>query len=145
MLIPISLSLIEYFRLTNENESFMLRKEAVTYVIVSRHCLIQHFCSVALFNWTINQRWTKGIHAQYGTQSKIFLWTFRDWGGQACESTHYRGPTDGICRVYWGKLPTMSPTIYSCLWWDNHTSSPNNVGTPHAFITQIISLNIPWK
>ena len=26
----------------------------------------------------------------------------------------------------------MRPTIYSCLWWDNPTSSPNNVGTSHA-------------
>ena len=46
--------------------------------------------------------------------------------------THYRGPMAGICRVYWGKLSTMRPTIYSCLWWDNPTSSPNNVGTSHA-------------
>ena len=52
-----------------------------------------------------------------------FLW---DW------PTHYRGPMAGICRVYWGTLPTMRPTIYSCLWWDNPTSSPNNVGTSHA-------------
>ena len=52
-----------------------------------------------------------------------FLW---DW------PTHDRGPMAGICRVYWGKLPTMRPTIYSSLWWDNPTSSPNNVGTSHA-------------
>ena len=52
-----------------------------------------------------------------------FLW---DW------PTHYRGLMSGICRVYWGKLPTMRPTIYSSLWWDNPTSSPNNVGTSHA-------------
>ena len=38
----------------------------------------------------------------------------------------------GICRVYWGKLPPMRPTIYSCFWWDNPTSSPNNEGTSHA-------------
>ena len=38
----------------------------------------------------------------------------------------------GICRVYCGKLPPMLPTIYSCLWWDNPTSCPNNVGTSNA-------------
>ena len=52
-----------------------------------------------------------------------FLW---DW------PTHYRGLKSVICRVYWGKLPTMRPTIYSSFWWDNPTSSPNNVGTSHA-------------
>ena len=26
----------------------------------------------------------------------------------------------------------MRPTIYSCLWWDNPTSSPNIVGNSHA-------------
>ena len=26
----------------------------------------------------------------------------------------------------------MRPTIYSCLWWDTPTSSPNIVGTSHA-------------
>ena len=34
----------------------------------------------------------------------------------------YRGPLDVICHVYWVKLPTIRPTIYSCLWWGNHTS-----------------------
>ena len=47
----------------------------------------------------------------------------------------------GICRVYWGKLPTMRPTIYSCLWWDNPTSSPNNVGTSHALPSSFPSLH----
>ena len=49
------------------------------------------------------------------------------------------GPMAGICRVYWGKLPTMRTTIYSCLWWDNPTSSPNNVGTSHA-----LPRSFPW-
>ena len=26
----------------------------------------------------------------------------------------------------------MRPTIYSCLWWENTTSSPNKAGTSHA-------------
>ena len=45
--------------------------------------------------------------------------------------TRYRGTMAGICRVYWGKLPTMPHTIYSCIWCYNPT--PNNVGNPHAF------------
>ena len=61
-----------------------------------------------------------------------FLW---DW------PTHYRGLMSGICRVYWGKLPTMLLTIYSCLWWDNPTSSPNNVGTSHALSRSFPSLH----
>ena len=34
----------------------------------------------------------------------------------------------------------MRPTIYSCLWWDNPTSSPNNVGTSHALPRSFISI-----
>ena len=35
----------------------------------------------------------------------------------------------------------MRPTIYSCLWWDNPTSSPNNVGTSHALSRSFPSLH----
>ena len=79
--------------------------------------------------WFPNQKFSwehsriKGLQC-HGLQCHVrFLW---DW------PTHYRGLMSGICRFYWGKLPTMRPTIYCCLWWDNPTSNPNNVGTPHA-------------
>ena len=52
--------------------------------------------------------------------------------GNVCNLLIIVGIMAGICCVYWGKLPTMRLTIYSCLWWDNPTSSPNNVGTSHA-------------
>ena len=52
--------------------------------------------------------------------------------GNVCNLLIIVGIMAGICRVYWGKLPIMRPTIYCCLWWDNQTSSPNNVGTSHA-------------
>ena len=96
-------------------------------------CLL--YCS-PLLNWRRSIVYSNITAAILAYPIRNFLGNIQGlrWAGLQCHvrfllvwPTHYRGLMAGICRVYWGKLPTMRPTIYSCLWWDNPTSSPNNM------------------